>query len=579
MGGFLLIHKSESSDIKAIEQQYRRSLDVFVKKGLSLNQRIITKDCVIYVFHKYQFKVDNLVIFNEDEFIISTGCCIYNRKIGRNALIELYKDFSEGGQFYSNISGNYCIIISKNDKLYLFNDHTGMYHIYTDESKNVISNSFLAVLKTLNQKTISNQELYEYVINGAFHGDKTLIKEINLIDSKNIHQLYPKLSIFPKIIKLGTLSKNYSFDEMVEKVTSNLIDYYTILQSNFGNSICTALSGGYDSRLTLALMRKVGIEPNLYVYGKEDSADVKIAKVITKGENLEIDIVDKNKFPKFEEGEFLERLEKQYYMFDGLNADGIFDNGSDLSTRLKRSKGSRLQIHGSGGEIYRNYWYLRDRTFSIKSFLKTKYDFMSYRICTHHFNKKTYFLTLRDKIKIILNTHNDKISRRQVEMLLLYFRVKYTIGINDSINNQFGYALTPYTDMRFIIDSFDIPIKFKNIGRFESAIIRSVDPVLAKYPSQYGFNFFDSLKFSTKIKYFFEINLPIFLRPFYRKHLLNRSRRDKHRFPFYFKKNYLNKIFLSNHLELSKYFNIDKIDDPEILSRALTAELLLTDRF
>jgi hypothetical protein len=164
-------------------------------------------------------------------------------------------------------------------------------------------------------------------------------------------------------------------------------------------------------------------------------------------------------------------------------------------------------------------------------------------------------------------------------MLYPYLRLKYWMGINDSINNQFAYSLTPYTDIRFIIDSFDIPIKYKNIGIFEAAIIKSIDPVLAKYPSEYGFNFFDPLKSSTKIKYFFEINLPIFLRPFIRKHFLNRGTIDKNKFPFYFKKNYLNKIFLFDHLTISKYFNIDKIDDPEILSRALTAELLLTDRF
>jgi asparagine synthase (glutamine-hydrolysing) len=578
MGGFLLIHKSESSDIKTLEQQYRNSLDVFVKKGLPLNRRIITKEFVIYVFHKYQFNVNNLVIFDKNKFIISTGCCIYNQKIGHNALIELYEDFSEEGRFFSNISGNYCVIISKNDKLYLFNDYTGIYHVYTNESKNVISNSFLTILKTLNQRTISSQELYEFVINEVFYGDKTLIKEINLIDSKNIHQLYPKLSVIAKAIKPEILSKNFSFDEMKQRVTNNLIDYFTILQKNFGNSISTALSGGFDSRLTLGLMRKVRIEPNLYVYGKEDSTDVKIAKLITKEENLELEVKDKDKFPKFKEEEFLQHLEKQYYLFDGFGS-GIFDNGSDLSTRLERSKESNLQINGGGGEIFRNFWELPDKTYSIKSFLKSKYDCVNYRICTHHFNKKTYFLTLSDKIKTILNTHNNQINRQQIEMLYPFLRLKYWMGPNDSINNQFAYSLTPYTDIRFIFDSFDIPIKFKNIGIFEAAMIRSIDPVLAKYPSQYGFNFFDPIKSSTKIKYFFEINLPIFLRPFIRKHVLSRATRDKNKFPFYFEKNYLNKIFLSNHLTISKYFNIDKIDDPKILSRVLTAELLITDRF
>ncbi|NQT89867.1 MAG: hypothetical protein HQ558_01265, partial [Candidatus Omnitrophica bacterium] len=503
--------------------------------------------------------------------------CIYKDKAGPDALKQLHVDFSDGGEFLSGLSGGFCLIIYKNRKLYILNDYTGLYRIYCDEPRTILSSSLLAVSGALKQKTVSPQELYEYVINGAFYGDRTPIKEIKLLDSKYIWQVSPATSGIPKTLKPKGLGEDTSFDEMVGEVSESLIGYFAALKEAFGSSVCSALSGGFDTRLMLSLMRKVGIKPYLYVYGGKDCEDVKIAKTIAESEGLNLDHIDKNEFPQCDKDRFRELIKRQYYIFDGLPNFGIFDNGSDANTRIGRTEKAKLQLNGCGGEIFRNFWNLPEGSFDIVSFLKSKYDFIDYSILGGDFNKDNYFLSLADKVKYALDTDNDRIDRRQVEMLYPYFRLKYWLGINNSINNQFAYALVPYADTRFIFQSFDIPLKFKNLGLFEAALIRYIDPALAKYPSIYGFNFSGKPGPLAWAKYFAKISTPISLRPLIRRRLLYRSKATG--LPFYLKDEYVKTVFPLGNLNISKYINLEKIDDPVILSRALSAELLITEKF
>lgn len=159
------------------------------------------------------------------------------------------------------------------------------------------------------------------------------------------------------------------------------------------------------------------------------------------------------------------------------------------------------------------------------------------------------------------------------------------MGSNNSINNQLTYALTPFIEPRFIFQSFNIPLKYKNFGVFEAALIKFIDPDLAKYPSQYGHNFYDGITLSLKMQDYFKIHSPLWLKVYIRKHLWSATdvrlalRRERHVLPFYLSRSYLDKIFLSKGLAMSEYFHTDKIDNPRVLSRVLTAELVIADRF
>lgn len=580
MGGFLIVKRGMGAEVEEIERVYRSSIDVFNEKGLSLNKKVVTPEHIIYVFNKYRTINNNIVQFDNGDFIAVTGTMFYKGISGGSALNELFNDFSVENQSYlNNLLGNYCLIISKGNRLFVANSPSGIYRSFHDQANNVISSSFLAVYKSLKKKELNMQEFYEYIFEGCYHNDNTLIQNISLIDTESILQLCPEISLIPKSIKYKGLDENNSFDEMVQQYSNELIKYFTMIKDNFGNNVCAGLSSGSDTRLMLALMRHVGIESYLYVYGMKDEPDVKIAKIITEGEGLDLDIDEKLDYPIISKDDYPDFLKKQLYLLDGLGYRGIFENGSTLTSRFKRIEHGHLQLNGAG-DIAMLYYSWPNKPITISRMLQGKYDRGDYSMCyPEHFDKKAYFSTFKEKVGRILNTSDDKITRNQLEMLLPLLRIKYWTGMNHMINNQLSDALVPFCEPRFFHMTSDIPFKQKYLGYFKAALINFIDPTLAKYPSGYGFRFSDYTRIPAKVKLknFFRYHTPAAIRPFLRAHYWKQETKGK--FPYYLSEEYQNAIFRSPELSVSEFIDTKKISDSDMLSRVLTCEILLNDNF
>ncbi len=582
MGGFLLVSKPRGVGVEETEKHYSDSIGVFKKKGLPLNERLVTPDYVLYVYHKNKLRVENVFKFENDQFIASTGTCLYNGKIGREGLVDLFHDFDVNGEFLERVLGHYCIIIYKNGTLNILNDYTGIYHVFTDSAKKVISSSLLGVAKSLGHRKVSTQELYEYILTEAYHGDRTLIKDISMMDCRAFWQITPEVKATEKPMTFSGLENKSSFNDMVREISDVMTDYYNVIKGNFGNTVCTALSAGFDSRCMLAYLRKVGVDPYVYVYGSDKSSDVTIARHIAQKEGFAIDVENPESFPVYEQDQYRELLEKQFYMYDGLGYEwGVFGSGFDMSTRSKRAERSRLQLQGGGGEILRNRWLFIDKELDALSVLKSRWDTVAPQLVTGHFNKQDFFRNLLEKSRQIVDSPNGKLDRRQVEILHPFFALNSWLGNNNRINNQYTYAMTPYMNLKIVIQSFDIPIRYKNMGALHAALIKEADPGLARYPSQYGYNFYDyhNVPLKQKAIYNAKLHLPIPIRNLIKRYFWKKRQFSKDKFPYYLKQPYLNHIFKSDDLLVSEYVHIDAIQNYQMLSRALSAELLLRDLF
>jgi asparagine synthase (glutamine-hydrolysing) len=583
MGGFLLLRKAESDPIEELEKRHHSSLAVFEKKGLALRKKIVRQGFALFVYDKYSFPSQDHFEFENDEFIVSTGTSIYRGQTGSSALKMLHGDFADLKTITSELLGSYCIILFRDDKLFVFNDYTGIYRVYCNREKTVLSSSFLALARSLPQKRIARQEFYEYLFHETFYGDRTILQGIDLLDSTHVWQIWPHIAAISQPVSYDKYQEDLSFDEMVARISSNQIDYFRILKDVSGDSVISSLSGGYDSRLMLALMRKVGISPSLFVYGTDDSADVRVAKDIAAGEGLDLDHIDKSTYPAITPERFRAVLEKNYYLFDGLGCTGVFDNGSDVATRIMRAKKARLHLNGGGGEIYRRVWNVPDGQIDIEKYLDYKYgpihileDFVDYSVCGEEFDRREYIFALREKIKRILDTDRDWMTKEQLNTLYSFLRHKYWMGMNHSLDNQFSYALTPYAEKRFVFESFSIPENYRSYGRFEAALIKKIDPRLAKYPSAYGFNFYDPVQPQRKFLSSVREKLPYFLQPVVPvAHRKMRAMRFQP--PFYFHGEYLREIFPGQDLSVNRYVNMERIKDPNMLSRVLSVELVIED--
>ncbi len=95
MGAFLLAKKPARVEPgqadQSVESTLDASLQVFAKKGMSLNRRVSAGDFILYTFNKNKFPSDNTLVFDDGQFIAATGTMIYNRKTGREALADRFQ--------------------------------------------------------------------------------------------------------------------------------------------------------------------------------------------------------------------------------------------------------------------------------------------------------------------------------------------------------------------------------------------------------------------------------------------------------------------------------------------------------
>ncbi|MGH7715307.1 MAG: hypothetical protein ACREML_04840, partial [Vulcanimicrobiaceae bacterium] len=242
----------------------------------------------------------------------------------------------------------------------MLGDAFGGYQVYYDMEQRSISSSFLLVAAALPSLSFSLQSIYEYVFNGVVSGDETLLREILRLPIRGRIELKANgFALERRIEKPPTEFDDSPLEVHVDAVSALLNDYFAALAANFRDEVACALSGGYDSRLLLALSRHHGIRPRLYVYGNRDDRDVQLAEHVARGEDLRLDVIDKGDEFGTISG-FPEIVERNYWANDGHVWAGLFDNGAETTERRRRVADGAVSINGGGGEILRNFFYLRD---------------------------------------------------------------------------------------------------------------------------------------------------------------------------------------------------------------------------
>jgi asparagine synthase (glutamine-hydrolysing) len=288
--------------------------------------------------------------------------------------------------------------------------------------------------------------------------------------------------------------------------------WFGVLGGNFGDNLDTALSGGFDSRLVLALLRDLGRRPRLHVYGRPDDADVRVARRIAAGEGIALEHHDKSRRPLPGQHDFAAVVERNFQAFDGTPTDGIFDSGADLESRLQRAQNGALMLNGGGGEIFRNFFYLPDRPYSVRELLWTFYSQFDPRAATDAFRETDHYAALEDAVRQSIGAGPDPLPRFQVERVYPYFRCGFWMGRNNSLNNRLGYAVTPFIEPALVAAAAKIPLRYKNHGRFEAALIAAADPALARYPSVYGPDFASPPSWRQRLKDWATYARPTWLR-------------------------------------------------------------------
>lgn len=485
MGGLLIASRSSSPDVDRVLQASRKQ---FQLGGFDTPVTIDLGNFVIDYYSKIGDSAKNIVTFENGDFILSVGTLFYNGKIGVAALNELFRQADPAAELRA-ARGHFVVFMRKNGALTLLRDALGSIELFVVKESECISTSFLASAAASKKLSIKTQAVYEYVFNGVSLGTDTPFVEVQRLD------LIERITFIDRL-RIGTAAPESRPQERHENLADTLAtnlaglkEYASAIVEQFGNNINVALSGGYDSRLLLALFRQAGAVPNLFVYGDDASQDVRIAKKIAAAEGLPLRHIDKSRIRTVKHSEFCQIVRENFLREDCLPWGGIFINGAEKLAREWRQANGALHVNGGGGEVFRNFFYLPNRALTTRQLVWTFFSQYDPAQCSDRFDTRVYEDGIAKKAADVLGLQDDRLSRRDAEALYPYLRCRSWFGRENSINNRWGWSILPFFDHKTVAEALRIPLKYKRFGNFEAAMIRLTDPTLAAYESNYGHNF------------------------------------------------------------------------------------------
>lgn len=267
---------------------------IFTQCGFKASGNYKNSSIYIYVYKKLRINTNNFVEF-DDGFIIGTGTYIYNNKIDKEALSDIYIDFKKHGlvNIRNKIIGSFAILINMGEEIYLFVDNNNTYDLYyyLANEEVLITNTYWHIFK-VKHTDIDEVRMIERTFLNSNLGSATPYKEIKkLLGNEYIYG--NKNNWVLKNFNCESTKTTYCLDNLWLQIKKD----YAFLDSLYKRSgIC--MTGGQDSRINLAILLSEGMKPICY-YGEGNSImtwtkeeDLKIVRSIAEKEKLEVKLMN-----------------------------------------------------------------------------------------------------------------------------------------------------------------------------------------------------------------------------------------------------------------------------------------------
>jgi hypothetical protein len=569
VSGFFLISIQPNND-RSLE--FKAMKQAFAEIGFSAPDIVQTSDYVFAAYPDIENKSLALERYGSGDFVFICGTCI--REVGIDVTAGSALCNIKEKPAPETLMGHYAIVMKRGGNTEITLDQFGGYHVFYNLANAIVSTSFYAICSALNRLTLLKQSAFEYVFNGVVSGNDTLFDEVSLapigatirVGPAGLDVSRPKLRVTRKYTPL-------SRSESLEQSMTLLDRYFHVIAQVFGDSVCCALSGGYDSRLMLACMRRHGIRPRVFVYGHAAEADVSLAIEIARCEGFPLAVIDKNHQPPISPEEFAITVHRNFLAQDVCGWAGIFQNNAEIFESAHRVQGNKIAFNGGGGEIFRNFFYLLDRQFLVRELLWSFYSRFDPLICMEVFDREGYYQALERKIADLLGTDEPLLARPTVEWLYHSFRCRAWDGAVDSLCSRYGFTAMPYLERSITEHASALRLSWKNHGVYEAELIQRADHRLARYSSVYGHDFDSPPPLSRRFAdYATYLRPPWLRRHTYRLRHLSRRADD---WPGYLAQPYRNAALLGENLYMRRLFRFDRIVDAEQFARILSLEYVL----
>jgi asparagine synthase (glutamine-hydrolysing) len=503
---------------------------------------------------------------DDGEFAVATGTFIYGGDHGERALAALLAEFDPSWDCLTRATGQFALVVHKGGQLHVATDRGGFHHVYHDGDARILSNSFLAVCEAIPRCTPVAANIHERVVGGAIHGPETVFAEVRRIPHDTAYRLLPEARRVAKPALPTVSPAAVSRDDMLAICAEALVDSLRPVARLWPQNMIVPLTGGYDSRLLTAAIRRAGADPEHLIYGAATDPDVQISHLIcqTRGWRLLHD--DREQTPPPSVDEFPALVDRSLHFHDGRGIFGVLDDGSDIRSREERAAGGRLYVSGSGGGIFRESLEIGPRRCSAAHVIRARYERFDREILRGG-------LSWRDFIAHYAPPASQ-LENWQIHALFPRWRLRYWMSPDNQVNNVLAPALTPYTDPAVTELALGLPQEWRDDGLFEADLIATLDPELAAFPSAYGWRFTERPPLRSRLRRLAKQRVPGPLRQRWQHHVRRRRSRDA-TLPVWMGPEYERALFGTDPWLMDEFVAVDRIRTRNERNLVLSLELLL----
>lgn len=474
---------------------------------------------VLNVSKKHFFYYDddrNMNVYeNMDSFIILHGKYHYvgvDETLTRENLTKkLFSLYNENHSAFLGmldfIGGRYVIIIGNQSNVFFYTDATSSRSVYYSTNENLVSSH--ANLIAENTNTIKNNSIeisnamrytYDY---SPYENIKAIIPNFKLdYNGKNIQRFFPRAKN-----KYKNMDENSKLD-LAGEIWKKNSNYYLSQYSN----IVMSLTGGGDSRSTLAMLREHINKIQFFTYAATDKTN-NISSRYDKTNDLDRVLVNQIVNDLKLNHQFIyyrhNKIKLNNEILEVLEKNTVYNHGKFLLGNYYDKFGHNNTLHIRSNLLEIGRGYLARTDFNDSSINKLTKSFMSYALKKK--NKKS-----TEKVASLQNTIQKKNEEIYGDLNLFDYNLmdlsfwETRMGRwNSEIYNETDIVFDSCTlyNVRAIIDiSLSFPLKKRKSNYFFKHLINKNYPVLNFYGVNTDQNLFENYNFN-KNKLFTEFQI------------------------------------------------------------------------
>ena len=470
-------------------------VNLFEEMGFAAPHRIEAGQWIVYAYSKMIGSHDNCVEFHGSK-LISVGTPLYKRLNYNDSLKELIRDYVSESIDLNDLKGHYNLVFIKENHIEILCDPLGSKHIFADQTMNVISSHMLAICEGIpGNLSVNRNAVYEKLLTGMIMPPNTIFTNVYQINTE-IRQRIEKADIGVSFLNCQRkerdncsqqLSRQQCLDEQYEVLSS----YFSGLNAQSNNGIDAGLSGGYDSRLVLACMKR-------FMKGKMHLHTHSTEKVHQKDLNVALRMAEYVAVPcHIEKTKKLEHsantdevLRKSILYFDGRSSYSIGGCGEVYTAdyRKRSTENTAMTLTGIGGELYRNVFGMTDKKYKFCGFMEEKIFSHSFKKAVSHSIYESVCKDVIERTATRLGIEREKRYSRDTAHRY-YCEVMMPDGQGTALDayNQVSCCIAPFLEPDIIQEGYkSIPFHGSS-GDFEGNLIAQIDEGLASIESSYGY--------------------------------------------------------------------------------------------